>query len=140
MFTAAMVHLYVASTSKCFDEFSVAVSDLEQCCAAVKDASQAFELAGWQLRSIHRICQVWHDLLENNNQAGDLQSGTPRPTGKNGNWPQGRERWAAVRDAISKSMGSLSVDLELEESVPWFDMWVQLQQEMGVDPFSVGCA
>lgn len=144
MFTAAMVHLYVASTSKCFDEFAVAVSDLEQCCEAVKDASQAFELATWQLRSIHRVCQVWHDMLENNNndhQGGDiLHAITPQTTGKEEKWPQGRERWAAIQDAISKSMGSLNVGFEGEEHVPWFDMWVQLQQEMGVDPFSVGCA
>lgn len=137
MFTAAMVHLYVGCTSKSYDEFAAAVSDLGICCEAVKDASEAFELAAWQLRSIHRICQMWHDLLEN--QTNDPLMVTTQKAGGNEVWPQGRERWAAIQEAIQKSMGSIDVGLEMEE-VPWFNMWIQIQQELGVDPFSVGCA
>lgn len=139
MFTAAMVHLYVACTSRCYDEFTVAISDLQGCCEAVKEASQAFELATWQLRSIHRVCQVWHDLLEDN-QNNDPPLDTAHSPGKNEVWPQDCERWATIEEAIQKSMGSINLDLEMEEQMPWFNMWVQIQQEMGVDPFSVGCA
>lgn len=139
MFTAAMVHLYVACTSRSYDEFAAAVSDLAVCCEAVKDASEAFELAAWQLRSIHRICQMWHDLLENQTNANDPYMTTAQKAGGKEVWPQGRERWTAIQGAIQKSMGSIDVGLEMEE-VPWFNMWVQIQQEMEVDPFSVGCA
>lgn len=137
MFTASMVHLYIACTSKSHEEYTQAVSNLETCCSAVKDASKSFELAAWQLRSVHRVCQIWHDMLEN-----QTQDSSPRTVAKQSDteiWPKDRERWVAIQAAIQKSMASTDIDPASEE-IPWFNTWMQMQEMAGADPFSVGSA
>ncbi|KAJ5368909.1 fungal-specific transcription factor domain-containing protein [Penicillium cataractarum] len=131
MFTAAMVHLYIACTSKGHEEFNVAISDLDICCEAMKDASKAFDLAAWQLRSVHRVCQIWYDMLED--QSLELTAevvGRLRKT----------ERWRAIQHVIQRSMVWTAFDPAVEEQNPWFSSWMEMQEMAGVDPFSVGSA
>lgn len=136
MFTASMVHLYIACTSRCYDEFAIAIADLEVCCDAVKDASISFELAGWQLRSVHRVCQLWHDLLENQISVQPQKvSQLDREI-----WPQDRDRWATIEAVIQKAMISTEVGSAPEEQNPWFNAWMQMQDISAVDPFSMGSA
>lgn len=131
MFTAAMVHLYIACTSKGHEEFNAAISDLDICCEAMKDASKAFDLAAWQLRSVHRVCQIWYDMLED--QSVEL---TPEIAGR----LQKTERWRAIQHVIQRSMVWTAFDPAVEEQNPWFSSWMEIQEMAGVDPFSVGSA
>lgn len=140
MFTASMVHLYIACTSRSHEEFTLAVSNLESCCEAVNDASKSFELAAWQLRSVHRVCQIWHDMLENQNQNQDSGWMAAAHQSDTQTWPQNHERWAAIQAAIQKSMVPTDINPDSEEQIPWFNTWMQMQEMAGVDPFSVGSA
>jgi len=136
MFTASMVHLYIACTSENRDMHAAAVSDLEICCDALKDVSELYRPSAWQLRSIDRVRQVWHDLLENHNHDQDVRRPAARATS-----PEGPERWAAIEAVIKKAMGpSTGNAAPATEQMPWLDTWMQMQSISGVDPFSMGCA
>lgn len=131
MFTAAMVHLYIACTSKGHEEFNAAISDLDICCEAMKDVSKAFDLAAWQLRSLHRVCQIWYDMLEDQNVESSVEA-----VGR----LQNAERWRAIQRVIQRSMVWTAFDPAVEEQNPWCSSWMEMQEMAGVDPFSVGCA
>jgi hypothetical protein len=131
MFTAAMVHLYIACTSKGREEFKAAISDLDICCEAMKDVSKAFDLAAWQLRSLHRVCQIWYDMLEDQ---------TLEPSAEAVDRLQNTERWRAIQYVIQRSMVWTAFDPAVEEQNPWFSSWMEMQEMAGVDPFSVGSA
>lgn len=139
MFTASITHLYIACTSKSRDVYTLAVSNLETCCDALKKVAQSFELAAWQLRSIDRIRQVWYDLLENQNQNLN-ESGTMAQQNTREMSPQLPERWAAIEAVIQKAMVPTEVDLSAREQMAWFNTWMQIEAISGVDPFSVGYA
>ena len=138
MFTACMVHLYIACTSGSQETHALAVTDFEVCCNAIKDTAQSYpRLSTWQLRSIDRVRQVWYDMLENQNQnqpymteLGCVQSP----------WPQGHERWAPIEAAIKNAMAPCGATSSSEEGMLWFDTWMQMQSISAVDPFSMGSA
>lgn len=136
MFTASMVHLYIACTSENRDVHAAAVSDLEICCDALKDVSGSYQLSAWQLRSIDRVRQVWYDMLENHHNHDQPEvKPPPRETS-----PEGPERWAAIEAVIQKAMVPGDDGSSPTEQMPWFDTWMQMQSISGVDPFSMGCA
>lgn len=140
MFTAAMVHLYVACTASSHNRevFTTAVSDLETCCNALRDVGQYMELAVWQLRSIDHIRQVWYDLLENQDNGGNedilMSSALSSFNGIDS------ERWLAIEDVIHKAINSTNCTLPQTEPIPWHDTWMKIQEAIDVDPFSVGFA
>ncbi|KAJ5151100.1 fungal-specific transcription factor domain-containing protein [Penicillium canariense] len=143
MLTAAMVHLYVACTSQRHEEYSLAISDLGACCQAIKEASKAYELAAWQLRSIYRVSRIWHDMLES--QTLEPPAMEPPAIESAQLWgaktcPQYSERWVAIQSVIQEFMDWTDLDPVPEEQSPWFGTWMQMQQMAGVDPFSVGSA
>lgn len=137
MFTACMVHLYIACTSGSKETHALAVADFEVCCNAIKDTAQSFpRLAAWQLRSIDRVRQVWYDMLDNQNQN---QTQMTEMSGHQSHWPQGHERWAPIETAIQNVMVPTGA-ASSEEGMLWFDTWMQMQSISAVDPFSMGSA
>lgn len=135
MFTAAMVHLYVACTASSHNQevFTAAISDLEICCNALRDVGQYMELAVWQLRSIDHIRQVWYDLLENQE---DIPVSSPLSSFNSND----SERWLAIEAVVQKAVNSTNSELPRTEPMPWYDTWVKIQEAIDVDPFSVGLA
>lgn len=138
MFTASMVHLYLACTSESSDVHARAVSDLETCCEALKEASKSHELAAWQLRSLDRVCQVWYDWLEKDELTKEKQNDTASTACISS--PEGPERWAAIELVIQKALGNRDFSPVGEGKMPWMDTWMQMQAISGVDPFSMGYA
>ncbi|CRG89226.1 Nitrogen assimilation transcription factor nit-4 [Talaromyces islandicus] len=140
MFTAAMVHLYVACTASSHNRevFATAVSDLETCCNALRDVGQYMEIAVWQLRSIDHIRQVWYDLLENHDNG--FNDDTLMSSALSSSNCSDGERWLAIEEVIQKAVNSTNSTLPQTEPMPWYDTWVKIQEAIDVDPFSVGLA
>lgn len=135
MFTAAMIHLYVACTASSHNQevFTAAISDLEVCCNALRDVGQYMELAVWQLRSIDHIRQVWYDLLEDQE---DILMSLPLSSFNSND----SERWFTIEAVVQKAVNSTNSKLPRTEPMPWYDTWVKIQEAIDVDPFSVGLA
>lgn len=136
MFTASMVHLYIACTSNNREVYAAAVADLKDCCNALKEVAQYFELAAWQLRSIDRVRQVWYDLLENHDN--EMRMGPSQTV--NGTSPQDLDRWAGIEAVTQEATNATKVDTLFREQMGWYSTWMHIQDSIDVDPFSVGIA
>lgn len=136
MFTASMVHLYLACTSDNREVYTAAVTDLQDCCNALKEVAQYFELAAWQLRSVDRVRQVWYDLLENHDFGA--RTGPPETAGATSS--PGFDRWASIESVTREAANSTEVDVLLREQMGWYSTWMHIQDSIDVDPFSVGIA
>ncbi|RJE25240.1 fungal specific transcription factor [Aspergillus sclerotialis] len=135
MFTASMVHLYIACTSGSRETHARAVEDLEICCTAIRGVSKSYWLAVWQLRSIDRVRQVWYEMLESHSHAhGQDQDRQTQISQNQNDRPDSHDRWAAIEAAIQKAMVTPN-----GEGMLWFDTWMQMQS-ISVDPFAMGVA
>ncbi|KAH8699117.1 fungal-specific transcription factor domain-containing protein [Talaromyces proteolyticus] len=145
MFTAAIVHLYVACTTSMhrLDQYKSAISDLRTCCNALRDVGKYMEIAVWQLRSIDRIRQVWYDLLENHAHGmsdAPILSEQQRLLSPSFNVDKECDRWTAIETVIQEAVSLTNTNLLLKEHMTWYDAWMQIQDTIGMDPFSVGFA
>ena len=141
MFTASMVHLYIACTSGSREMHARAVEDLGVCCEAIRGVSKSYRLAVWQLRSIDRVRQVWYEMLESHSHGqGQGQDSQAQICQNQDDRPDDRDRWAAIEAVIQKAMVPCEESTPNGEGMLWFDTWMQMQSISAIDPFAMGVA